>query len=56
LSRFQRIGAPTLAEVISQHLAAMDVEIVHHQVNVARKGIAAYDPFQPSRQFRGLSG
>ena len=52
LEPLPEIGAPSLAEVIGQRLAAMDVEIVHHQLNGAGKGIAANDPFQPSHQFR----
>ena len=47
LSQLPETGAPTLAEVIGRRPAAMDVEIVHHQVKGAGKGIAANDP-QPS--------
>ena len=45
LEPLPEIGDPSLAEVIGQRLAAMDVEIVHHQLNGAGKGIAANDPF-----------
>src|ERR1035437_1460630 len=43
--------APFLSEIVGEGLPAMDIQVIHHQVNLARTGIAAHDRLQRLGKF-----
>ena len=41
-----------LSEIVGEGFSAMDVQIIHHEVDRPREGIAAHDGLQSFRKFR----
>ena len=46
-------AAPFLSEVVGEGLPAMDIQVIHHQVNLSRTGIATHDRLQRLGKFGG---
>jgi len=44
-------AAPFLSEIVGEGLPAMDIQVIHHQVDLSRTGIAAHDRLQRLGKF-----
>ena len=57
MRRVQIEPPPFLSEIVGEGLPAMDIQIIHHHVNLSRPGIVAHDRLQRLGKFwRGAVG